>query len=225
MQRASWEQQHDESPQAYRAFCTYRDMGAQRTLLKASRAYHSENRGATNRPQEGNGIPVVEPRVQSGAIGRWNEVHRWQERARAYDAYLEREATAAKVQELRAMARRQARAGRKLQAKGLLRVRGLLPEDLKPAEALEYIVQGAKLERTALGEPEHDTEAEPATPSVQFTVQQILPSLEGLSTEQLRQLCAILGPGADPSGEPSPGGPPQLTTLPTLPTGQPAGTG
>jgi hypothetical protein len=46
------------------------------------------------------------------------------------------------------------REARALQGKALERLRALAPEELGPAELLRYIVEAAKLERLALGEPD-----------------------------------------------------------------------
>jgi hypothetical protein len=51
---------------------------------------------------------------------------------------------------------RHVREARALQAKALERLRALRPEELGPADLLRYLVEAAKLERLALGEP--DTE-------------------------------------------------------------------
>jgi hypothetical protein len=52
------------------------------------------------------------------------------------------------------MVERHVREARALQAKALERLRALCPEELGPADLLRFIVEAAKLERLALGEPD-----------------------------------------------------------------------
>ena len=68
-----WIQQEGETPKAYEAFCAYRDMGADRSLLKVHRQ-RVGNEKATSVP---------------GFITNLSDANDWLSRARAYDAYLE----------------------------------------------------------------------------------------------------------------------------------------
>jgi len=57
------------------------------------------------------------------------------------------------------MTERHVKEARALQGKALERLRALRPEELAPLEVLRYLVEAAKLERLALGEPETVSEA------------------------------------------------------------------
>jgi hypothetical protein len=132
-----WEQQPRESSRAFGAFCAYRDLGPRRSLRAAAEAYYRRSSAAVLR----------QCTTWSGAFG-------WVERAAAWDRHLDAEARQAQEAARREMAERHAREARALQAKAVERLRALRPEELAPADLLRYLVEAAKLERLALGEPE-----------------------------------------------------------------------
>jgi hypothetical protein len=134
---AQWEQQPGESPRAFGAFRAYRDLGARRSLHAAAETFYG---GATP--------------GRDRQLDRWSRSFRWVERATAWDRHLDAEACKAQEQARREMAERHVKEARTLQAKALERLRALRPEELAPAEVLRYLVEAAKLERLALGEPE-----------------------------------------------------------------------
>jgi hypothetical protein len=70
--RQPWEKQEGESMKAYTAFCTYRDLGSARSLIKAERA--------TKGLQTSN---------VSGRWRQWSTDHEWKKRAQDYDLHLE----------------------------------------------------------------------------------------------------------------------------------------
>jgi hypothetical protein len=72
-----FEQQTDESPQAFAAFVVYRDMGADRSLVHVSRIHNKS----------------------IATLGKWSTKHNWVERARSYDAALDARARQATEQE------------------------------------------------------------------------------------------------------------------------------
>ena len=79
-----WERQKGESAQAYEAFVTYRDMGAERSVTRVSQSLNKSR----------------------GLIGRWSSQWNWTERVRAYDNELEKEARAKAVKDRKAMTER-----------------------------------------------------------------------------------------------------------------------
>jgi hypothetical protein len=87
-------------------------------------------------------------------VDKWSRAFAWVERASAWDRHLNAEACQAQAEARREMAERHAREARVLQGKALERLRALCPEELGPADLLRYIVEAAKLERLALGEPD-----------------------------------------------------------------------
>lgn len=66
----TWDRLEKETARAYRAFCVYRDMGAERSLSKV-RDKLGKKSGYDRQLQE------------------WSSQHRWVDRARAYDDHME----------------------------------------------------------------------------------------------------------------------------------------
>ena len=88
--REPWEQREDESPQAFRAFVFYRDLGLERSLNKAYRASIGDETGE---------------KAANGTWDRWSSEYDWVERSRAYDSHvdaLRRNARERKLAELEA---------------------------------------------------------------------------------------------------------------------------
>src|SRR5260370_36384640 len=131
---APWEQQPEETPRAYGAFCVYRDLGPRRTLAAAAAAFFERTGDAPERQ-----------------VDKWSSAHRWVERAAAWDRHLDAEGRAAQETARREMAERHGREARALPAKALERLRALRPEELSPADVLRFFVEAAELERAALG--------------------------------------------------------------------------
>lgn len=119
----------DETARAYRAFEIYRDMGPGRSLERLA-----QNLGKTK-----------------AAMEQWSVKHGWGERVRAFDAEAARRASAKSLNDHAEVRARQAQLGRMLQAKGAERIAKLNPLEFAPAEAVKTIVDGAKLEREAVG--------------------------------------------------------------------------
>ena len=92
-----WERQKGESAQAYEAFVTYRDMGSDRSIRAV-------------------GQRLDKSRTQ---IGKWSSAWNWQERVRAYDNELEKEARAKAVKDRKAMTERHIGIAMQLQKKAL----------------------------------------------------------------------------------------------------------
>ncbi len=134
---APWEQQLRESPRAFGAFRVYRDLGPRRTLRAAAEAFYGRASGALERQ-----------------VDKWSRTFHWVERAGAWDRHLDAEVCRAQETARREMAQRQAQEARALQAKAVERLRMLRPEELEPADVLRFLVEAAKLERLALGEPD-----------------------------------------------------------------------
>jgi hypothetical protein len=137
---APWEQLAGESSKAYAAFCIYRDQGPRRTFDGASRAYHG---GAAAGPK----------RRASGHIRLWAERWHWLARAQAWDQESDRVKRQKEIEAVAEMAERQAKEAVMLQSKAVERLRQLRPEELKPRDTLDFLIQAAKLERLARGEP------------------------------------------------------------------------
>jgi hypothetical protein len=143
---SSWDPWPGESAKAYAAFCLYRDLGPRRSLDAASRSYHGSHR---------EGVDLLSGRLPraSGTIRRWAHCWNWQARARAWDQEAERIKQAEQRAALQEMAERHAKEALMMQNKAIERLRQLRPEELGTRETLAYLVEAAKLERLARGEP------------------------------------------------------------------------
>jgi len=115
----------------------YRDLGPSRTLRAAAAVYYQRSTASAERQ-----------------VDKWSCTFRWVERASAWDQHLDAAARRAQEEAQREMVERHVKEARALQAKALERLRSLCPEELGPTDLLRYIVEAAKLERLALGEPD-----------------------------------------------------------------------
>lgn len=109
-----WERQKGESAQAYEAFVTYRDMGSDRSIRAV-------------------GQRLDKSRTQ---IGKWSSAWNWQERVRAYDNELEKEARAKAVKDRKAMTERHIGIAMQLQKKALEALSSLSVEDMSPKDII-----------------------------------------------------------------------------------------
>ncbi|HJB36535.1 MAG TPA: hypothetical protein H9942_00520 [Candidatus Acutalibacter ornithocaccae] len=120
-----WERQKGESEKAFGAFAAYRDMGPERTISA-----------------------VVKKLGKSRTlIDRWKERWDWQERVRAYDNELEKEARAKAVQGRKDMTERHIKIAMQVQKKALEALASLSVEDMSPKDIKEYIKMATDLER------------------------------------------------------------------------------
>jgi len=142
-----WEQLPGESSKAYAAFCLYRDQGLNRSIEATSRLYHGHSAPPESKTASGR------RRGASGQIRRWAQRWNWSGRARAWDQELERVKWSQQVEASAEMAERHAKEALMLQNKAVERLRLLRPEELGPRETLSYLIEAAKLERLARGEP------------------------------------------------------------------------
>jgi hypothetical protein len=190
---SAWEQLPGESSKAYAAFCLYRDRGPRRSVDEASRLYHG--RGADDQARAGSGPK----RGASGSVRRWAERWNWPGRVRAWDKENERVKRRKQVEAVEEMAERHAREALMLQNKAVERLRLLRPEELKPRETLAFLVEAARLERLARGEP-----------TERVAEEHHFPDVKELTDDELARIAAGHAdlPGARGRGAvPPPGGP------------------
>ena len=121
----AWERQKGEGEKAYEAFVIYRDLGEKRTFAAVAERL----------------------RKSDTLIRRWKEQWNWQERARAYDNELEKEARAKAVKARKAMTERHIGIAMQLQKKALEALQELEVEDMTPKDIREYIKMATDLER------------------------------------------------------------------------------
>jgi hypothetical protein len=136
-----WEQQPGEPSRWYARFEHFRLAGSSRSLLGAVNTEHQQTGKRSTRSV---------PQAWAKAAQQW----RWRERAEAWDVHERRQARAAHAQQIEEMNRRHVQEARGLQSAAIGRLKSMNLEELSPAETLRFMVAAAKLERTALGEPE-----------------------------------------------------------------------
>jgi hypothetical protein len=91
---------------------------------------------------------------------RWAQRWNWNARVGAWDQELERVKWSKQVEASAEMAERHAKEALLLQNKAIERLRLLQPQELGPREILSYLIEAAKLERLARGEPTERVAAE-----------------------------------------------------------------
>ena len=120
-----WEQQPGESAKAFEAFAASRDMGAERSLRKLTQQLHKN----------------------LTTIRDWSVKWNWQERVRAYDRELDRQAREQAVRSVRQMTDRHIRIAMQLQAKAVRALENLDEAQLTPKMMLAFLTKATELER------------------------------------------------------------------------------
>lgn len=141
-----WDRQVGEGAGAFAAFTTYRDAGGKRSLAKAGRAV-----GKSTTQME-----------------RWSTRWQWVRRVEEWDREQDRIYQADLREQRRAMAKRHASQAVALQTAAVAAMKAVFgerfelinAETMKAGDLLKYFIESAKLERTALGEPETITETQ-----------------------------------------------------------------
>lgn len=120
-----WERKKGESSEAYAAFKLYYQMGDKRSCTRVVQKLNKSRALIT------------------GWCGKWN----WVERARAYDNELARQEFAEACNAIKKMNEQQAQIGLLIQKKALEALKEMKSKELYPKLLLQYLVQGAGLER------------------------------------------------------------------------------
>lgn len=121
----SWEQQPGESAKAFEAFAVYRNMGAERSLRKLTQKLHKN----------------------LTTIRDWSIKWNWQERVRAYDYDLDRQAHEQAVHNVQQMNDRHIQMAMQLQEKASAALENLAAANLTPRMILDFITKATELER------------------------------------------------------------------------------
>lgn len=124
-----WERQPGESSQAFEAFVTYRDMGAQRSIRSAASRLGKSHK----------------------LLERWSARFKWGDRAAAFDAHMDSIAVMAQEGARREMAERQAKIGMDMQELAAQSLDGLAAGGLTVNEVVRMMETGVKIERAARG--------------------------------------------------------------------------
>ena len=127
-----WEKKLDETTKAYKWFCSYRDLGPERSLVKVA-----QNAG------KGKNYKVQ--------LERWSLKYDWVSRCEAYDTYLEGEKRASQEDAILEASRRHIIVAEKLMEKATARLKTLDPESMTPREVALFIDLAVRIKRDALG--------------------------------------------------------------------------
>jgi hypothetical protein len=164
-----WVQQPGESGAAFRAFSVYRDMGPCRTVVEAYR--------------QTKGKPSA--RQAAGTWNAWAARWRWAERARTYDAHLDRVALAARAEAVARLQEKHKFQLRHLFNQAIRAGQQLDPDRMTPEQVLRFTEKVIILERLVHGQP--------------VTIEQVRSA--GLDGGVLRQVSGhvIVPPDPDPA--------------------------
>lgn len=138
-----WERRPGESARAYAAFCMYRDLPPRERSL--TRVAEDIAKASTKQRH----VASIRRRLSDWS-SKWN----WVERAAAWDEERDRIARQAQIEAIKEMRERHASEAMMLQKKALDRLRAMDARELAPNDVLRYLIEAAKLERLARGEPE-----------------------------------------------------------------------
>jgi hypothetical protein len=149
----SWERLTGETSLAYAAFCTFRDLGAERNIRKAVETAETDKGRQEKR---------------YNVWRNWATQYRWRERAADYDRYVEK----LKQGELRKTIEAQGEMHRAVTGKMLEVVRKKLDtmkaEDLTQGNVTEWVQTAIKAEREAAGLVTSSGKAEPKQGELSF---------------------------------------------------------
>jgi hypothetical protein len=126
-----WDRQTDESPEAFEAFATYRDLGAFRSITAVVQKWHKSR----------------------SLIGRWSAAHGWVQRVDAWDAWNDQEFRKEREDERRRVLASSLELGSKMRQAALDSLSALLDSGATLPVALVpvFAEKGSKLARQALG--------------------------------------------------------------------------
>jgi hypothetical protein len=131
-----WERQPEETPNQFRMFVVYRDLGLTRTYTKTAEQINKN-------------ISYI------SKIARQNN---WRERAQAWDDYEDRMRRLGHIESIRKMTDMHQKVGGLMLQKALQRLQTMQPSELDSSDVRQMIVEGARMQRQSLGQPETHTQ-------------------------------------------------------------------
>ena len=146
-----WERQKGETSRAYEAFCTYRDLGPNRSQSKTSQKLGKNSR----------------------TIADWSTKYDWVKRAAAWDAEQDRIARQAQIDEIKKMRKRHADLATAMLVKAAKALQRIPEDEVKASDVSRLVETASKLERISrgdAGEVVEERDGGPATPVVQFYI-------------------------------------------------------
>ena len=197
------ERRRDESSKAFAAFTVYRDLSPHRRSLIAAAAV------ACDLSDAGSLTVAERRRVEScrRTYATWSVQHAWVHRVAAWDEYLDLVRRADRIDAICHMADRHAEVGRLMVKTGVREVDGIdlgrLDADGRAAArvAVSFVVEGARIERDALGINAEPVRRSQATRYVQDQTVELLTS----SPEVVDATAALLLAQARVRGTDTPG--------------------
>ena len=167
--RPLYEQLPEEPSKAFEAFQIYRDLGHRRTYQEVARQVELRRAETVRKRVEDRfraigkripatlnrdnflrineeGQPLVSPSVRQKLMG-WSKAYIWHQRAQAFDRHLDQERISATEHEVRSMVERHISISGTMQMKAFNRLKEMDKAELSPKMVLEYLLEGAKLER------------------------------------------------------------------------------
>lgn len=136
---APWDRQPGETDPSWAAFVVYRDMGRERSIAKTAQA--------------------MDRRGSKSLMEGWSSRHAWLRRASAFDTWqqqqLEAEARQARSSQRTTVLDQQRVTANALLQKGLAALQKVNPEDIDPKALPRWIETAIRLQRQAVGLPEH----------------------------------------------------------------------
>lgn len=160
-----WEPMTGEGPKPYAAFTVYRDMGPARSIAKASLSQADEDETPAKTKQRKHQWDV------------WSGCWRWVERARAWDAEMDRQRREANIAAVRKASAQHANLAVGLQSKAFERLKLLDIEELGPKDLLAFIQAGIALERQARGMTNEQEDTSRPTGRIEITGIEIAPAV------------------------------------------------
>ena len=136
-----WERQPGENTRWYSRFERFRLAGPNRSLLGTVNAELLD---------QGRKKQFKVPGAWNKAAAQW----RWRERAEAWDELERQKTRETHSKEVEEMNRRHIQEAKALQQKAVQGLQSLKPGELSAFEVLRFLLDAAKLERSAYGEPE-----------------------------------------------------------------------
>lgn len=125
-ERNPWERQEKESPQAYEAFCIFRDTKATERSKRDVAHQLSKN---------------------ESLIYKWASLYQWNTRVLEYDNWIERQAAAAAVERIVSMRKRHINIAMKMQETGLKALSNLNPNMMEVNEVRLFLKTALEIEK------------------------------------------------------------------------------
>ena len=161
-----WERQPKESAQAYEAFAIYRDMGADRSLVKVGQKC-------------GKNTSLME---------RWSREWNWSERVRSWDNELTAKVKEDAEKTVAEMVQRHIKIALQMQTKAVTAFNSISADEITARDALAMLKLGLDLVRICRGEP---TEITSSRSEVNGQVTIASDPYSELSVEELRKLARL----------------------------------